>query len=119
MKKFIYTALSFAPAVAFAQGAGIQTGNLQAILTFIGTVVRQLIPIIFGLAIVYFFWGLAKYVRSAGDAKAAAEGKSIMIYGVIAIAVMVSIYGLVAWLQNLFGVTAGGAVVLPVVPGLP
>lgn len=101
MKKVIYAALAFSPVMAFAQ----QLGGLTNIVLFIQSTVRALIPIAFGLAIVYFFYGLAQYIRSAGDPKKAAEGKSIMIYGTIAIAVMISIYGLAEWLRNVLGVS--------------
>ena len=114
MKKFIYGVLAFGPVIALAQG----TASLTAIVTFISATVASLIPIMFGLAIVYFFWGLTKYIRSAGDPKGAAEGKSIMIYGVIAIAVMASIYGLVNYLQSLFGITAVTTTTVPLVTGL-
>ncbi len=112
MKKVIYAVMSTMPALAFAQNLP-NTSGLTAIVTFIGNTVKALIPIVFGLAIVYFFWGLATYIRAAGDPKKAAEGKSIMIYGVIAIAVMISIYGLVAWLQNVLGITPGTTVTVP------
>ncbi len=115
MKKFIYTALAFAPTLAFAQA---NLGGISNLVTQIGQIVAKIIPIMFALAIIYFFWGLVKYIQSAGDPKAADAGKSIMIYGVIAIAVMVSIYGLVAWLQGTLGINPGGSVVLPTVPGL-
>ena len=114
MKKFIYGVLAFGPVLALAQTPN--TTGLTAIVSFIGTTVRSLIPIMFALAIVYFFWGLTKYIRSAGDPKGAAEGKSIMIYGVIAIAVMASIYGLVNYLQALFGVNQTGTVQIPNIP---
>jgi hypothetical protein len=64
---------------------------------------------------IYFFWGVAKYILSAGDPKSAAEGKSIMIYGIIAIAVMASVYGLVNFLQTTLGIS-GGTVTLPPLP---
>jgi hypothetical protein len=38
-----------------------------------------------------------------------------MIYGIIAIAVMVSVYGLVAWLQGTLGISAYQNVPLPTV----
>ena len=116
MKKFIYGVLAFGPVLALAQTPN--TSGLTAIVTFIGTTVRSLIPIMFGLAVVYFFWGLTKYIRAAGDPKGAAEGKSIMIYGVIAIAIMASIYGLINYLQGLFGISATGTVQVPTVTGL-
>jgi hypothetical protein len=118
MKKVIYAVLASVPALGFAQSPNL-TG-LDAIVAFIAKTVGALIPIIFGLAIIYFFWGLIQYIRSAGDPKKAAEGKSIMIYGVIAIAVMISIYGLVFWLQNLLGISPTSTPVggVPSVPGL-
>lgn len=60
-----------------------------------------LIPILVGLAVVLFFWGLVKYLWSiTGDTKEHEEGRQIMVWGVIAIFVMVSIWGIVAMLQR-------------------
>ena len=112
MKKIAYAALALAPTLAFAQG----TPNFTAfttIATTISHIIGILIPAAFGLAILFFFYGIAMYVLSAGDAGKAAEGKSIMIYGVIAIAVMASVWGLTFWLQNLFGIGSNSTVVQP------
>ena len=114
MKKVIYSVLTLAPVLGFAQ----TLNTLDNIIAFIQRTVRTLIPIFFGLAIVYFFWGLIKYIKAAGDPKLATEGKSIMIWGVIAIAVMASIWGLVLWLQGVFGITNVGSVTPPGVIGL-
>lgn len=117
MKKIIYGALAFTPALAFAQGLTNITTLIQAAVHIISI----LIPAAFALAILFFFYGIAKYILAAGDPEKAKEGKSIMIYGVIAIAVMASVYGLVAWLQTAFGVTnatiTGGTVTPPTVSG--
>ena len=91
----------FSPVLAFAQALG----NIDALVVAFGSIIKKVIPIVFALAIIYFFFGLIKFIRSAGDPKAAAEGKSIMIYGVIAIAVMISVYGLVAFLVSSFCLT--------------
>jgi len=104
--------------LAFAQANNANLGFLEQLVRQVGRAVAALIPVIFGLAIVYFFWGLVKYIKSAGDPKAAGEGKSIMIYGVIAIAVMVSLYGIIAWLGGVVGLNQVGAPNIPTVPGL-
>lgn len=104
--------MSFSPVLAFAAGfTGIETLVIQ-----LQGVLSRVVPLLFALAIAYFFWGVIKFIRSAGDPKEAAAGKSIMIYGVIAIAVMASIYGLVGWLQNTLNVTGGGTIQLPTLP---
>lgn len=120
MKKIIYGLVSFLPVLAFAQTAPTpQLGFLKTnVVTPISNAISALIPVIFGLAIVYFFWGLIQYIRSAGDPAAAAKGKSIMIYGVIAIFVMASIYGLIAWLQGATGVSNTNTITPPSVSGL-
>jgi hypothetical protein len=115
MKKVIYGVLFSLPAFAFAA----DFTPLYDMLAFIGVAIKSLIPIVFGLALVYFFWGLAMYIRAAGDPKKANEGKSIMVYGVIAIAVMISVYGIVAFLQDIFGITQNGSLPVPEVQGLP
>lgn len=111
MKKFIYTALAFAPALAFAQNFG----NLQALVSSFGRIVTSVIPIIFALAIIYFFWGLVVFLRAAGDPKAKEAGQNQMIWGIIAIAVMLSVYGLVNWLQTNLGIVNPGTIAPPTV----
>ena len=109
--------MAFSPVLALAQTPA-NLGNLSNLVTQIGGIIAKIIPVMFALAIIYFFWGLIKFIRSAGDPAEASKGKSIMIYGVIAIAVMVSIYGLVAWLQGTLGVSSTTTIPLPTVPGL-
>ena len=112
MKKVIYTAIAFAPALAFAATDFSAVRNL--VNSFKG-VLDSLIPVIFGIGIIYFFWGVVKYIRAAGDPKAAAEGRSIMIYGIIGLAVMASVYGLINFLTDSAGLN-NTPVNLPVLP---
>jgi len=68
------------------------------------TFLNALIGLFITLAIVVFFWGLIKYLWDMGEDKS--EGLKIMMYGVIAIFVMVSIWGIIRLLQNTFSVTS-------------
>ncbi len=103
MKKIAYSVLVFGPALAFAASL---TGLGTLLSQFKTEVLDRVLPILFGLAIIYFFWGLIKYIRNVGsDPKAAAEGRSIMIWGVVALAVMIAVYGLINFLVNTFGLT--------------
>ena len=56
------------------------------------------IPIVFSLALLLFFWGVAKYILSAGTEKD--EGKKIMVWGVVALFVMSSIWGLTTFIRE-------------------
>lgn len=68
---------------------------------FIG-IINSLIPLVFGLALLAFLWGLSMLIFYAGDAAKRSEGKQIMIWGVIALFVMVSVWGLVNLLKETF-----------------
>ena len=115
IKKAVYFALSFAPVMALAQ----PLAKVDGLVVAIGKIIAKIIPIMFALAIIYFFWGIITYIKSAGDPDEAAKGKSIMIYGVIGIAVMVSIYGLVFWLQETLGIDpAKTSLPLPKIDGI-
>lgn len=94
-----------APLFAGAQG----TGDLTSFVRVVGNIVNLLVPLVSTLAIVFFFYGLAKYVLNAGDEEKKAEGKNIMIWGVLAMFVLVTIWGIIGFLQKTAGNTQGPA----------
>lgn len=99
----------FAPALAFAQ-----VGDAESLANRITEIINLIIPIIIALAVVYFLWGVFQYAI-AGDEEKKKSAKDTMIYGVIAIFVMVSVWGLVNILVGTFGLNTGA----PDVPELP
>ena len=65
---------------------------------------RQIIPLLVGVTLLSFFWGLAKFIRAAGDEKKITEGKEFMKWGIVGLFVMVSIWGLVnLFYRDVFG----------------
>jgi hypothetical protein len=74
----------------------------------------MLIPILIALALVAFFWGLVRYVWSGGEFKEG--GRNIMIAGLVALFVMVSVWGIIRLAQNTLGIGSGGALPAPSVP---
>ncbi|MDO8572696.1 MAG: hypothetical protein Q7S11_02885 [bacterium] len=84
------------PAFAFA------TTLSDFVAFFVDQILNPLIVVIVGLAVVYWLWGISKYILHADDAKAREEGRSMMIMGVIAIFVMVSMWGLINVLTATF-----------------
>ena len=90
--------------------------NVQTLLGF-GTCIinNSIIPFIFALAIVMFVWGAIKFFIINADEEAKREqGKQFMIWGIIALAVMISVWGLVNILSNTFGIN--GSVLPQVAP---
>lgn len=77
--------------------------NLRDVIFGVGDVVNVLIGIVVALAVLFFLWGLAKFVfHVGGDEGAREEGKKIMLWGVIGLFVMVSVWGLVGFLSDAF-----------------
>ena len=62
---------------------------------------KMLIPIAFALCLLYFFWGVAKYVRSGAESdKAVEEGKRVMVWGVVALFVLSSVWGIIYFIRS-------------------
>jgi hypothetical protein len=78
------------------------------------SLIRMTIPILASLALLAFIWGLVKFIaRVGGDEKAIQEGKSLMIWGVIALFIMVSIWGILRFFSDSLGLTSFGIPTLP------
>lgn len=65
---------------------------------------KSIVPLIFGIAMVLFIWGVVQYVIGTDDETKKKKGRTYMIWGLIALAVMTSVWGLVRILGNTFGV---------------
>ena len=75
--------------------------TFATILGIISGLLNIIIPILITLGVVYFIWGVVQYVTS-GDAEKKEQGQQHMIWGIVGLAVIVSIWGLVAVLRNQF-----------------
>ena len=67
-------------------------------------ILTPLIPFIFGLALLGFLWGAAQFIFKADNEEARKKGSQKMIYGIIALFVMISVWGLVKIITTTFGV---------------
>ena len=117
MKKIIIGLLFVAPALASAQLISGPVGNT---LSNVSAVVNFLIPLLLSVAVLMFFWGLVKYIANASDEAAKESGKTLMIWGMIAIFVMVAFWGIIGYVQQSTGlsgsISAGSAPIINVIP---
>lgn len=114
MKKVILTVLALAPAFVFAQGLT----NIDPIVRGIGRLVELALPIVVGIALLAFFWGLVKYIFAQGNDEAKTDAKKIMLWGLIALFVMIAVWGLVRFIGTAFGVNLNETINVPTVPRL-
>lgn len=108
---------------AWQQGAYNQannTANLGFITNLLGQfggIVRMLPPILTGLAVIVFFWYLIKYFMvGAENAEKRKEALTKMMYSLIALFVMIALWGILAFFGGILDInpnTTVNAVQLP------
>ncbi len=80
-----------------------QITDFKSLIKVIGeNVFTPLVGLLMALALTYFLWGVVKYIQSTGDEAKRKEGINMMTYGIIALFVMVSVWGLVNLLKGTF-----------------
>ena len=72
--------------------------NTKLIASDVRYIVELLIPISFSLAVVCFFYGVAKYIWGEGQGKE--DGRKIMIWGVIGLFVISSVWGIIYYIEG-------------------
>jgi len=122
MKKLALIAFSLfvLPAITFAADAGFVT-RLQPVrdlVKSIGDIVAMLIPILIAAALVMFFVGLIQYVLKAGG-KGGKQGRNYMMWGLVALFVMISVYGIIRLAQSALGISPSDTtnIKIPKFPG--
>lgn len=102
MKKILASVLvGISPLVALAQSTNPGQG-IAGLFNLAGWVLNKAVPLIISIAVVWFIYNVFMYTI-AGDEEKKKAAKTGMIWGIVGIFVMVSIWGLVAILQSTFG----------------
>lgn len=115
-KDFLFAGLSFllsAPSVYAdaglpggsynpATGRFMVNRTLGGVIEQITALLAMVIPIMMMLALIYFIYGLAEYIKESGDTGKITEGRTRMIWGVLAMFVIISVWGLVRFLDETF-----------------
>jgi len=71
---------------------------------FLNALINSLVPLAISVALLAFFWGLITYLFSLGGDEGKKNGIKIMLYGVAALFVMVSVWGIINILRSTFRV---------------
>lgn len=107
MRKSFYSTLT---AAVLALPALASAASVYDLLALANNVLNASIAILITAAIVGVFYGVVKALFSSG-AEGKKDGIKIALYGVVAVAVMVSIWGIIRLLQNTFSVTSTSPVI--------
>lgn len=115
MKKFIRTLIvtgaGFLPYIASAQSSVVKSVTRQAssfpqtqttLESFVGTLngmVNRIVPVLATLAIVFFFYGLVRYIYDAGNSKGHERGRQAMLWGLVSMFIIFSLWGIIQFFQ--------------------
>lgn len=74
--------------------------------TFINNVAKvilnPLIVLMFAVALLYFLWGVVKYIQGANNPESRKKGTQHILWGLIGLFIMVSVYGIIQILLKTF-----------------
>ena len=66
-------------------------------------IINPAILLIFSLGFLVFVWGLVVFLKSLSEGGKADEGKEHMLWGIVGMFIMVSVFGIIALISNTFG----------------
>ncbi len=72
-------------------------------------VVNPLIFLMFAIALLVFSWGAFQYVWNAADDKTHEAGRSSMLWGIVGLVIMVSVFGIIRFVLSTFGITGAAS----------
>ena len=118
MKKLsmLVTTLFLSPVVTFAAQADIRYFSdlgTKALLF----IQKTLMPLVFALALLAFVWGVFNtFILGGSNSEKQKEGKQLMMYSVLGFVAMFAIWGIVAFVISVIGITPREAIDIPNFP---
>ena len=112
----VLTALVTAPLSAFA-AVPMGFDGLDNLIKSIATgVVQSTGYMLLTLAVVAFFWGIVQFIfnaRQGSEGKGIQKGKQFIVWGLIGIFVMFSIWGIIQFAQGVLGIQGYNTITVP------
>ena len=94
--------------IAFSLGIFLISYHITSAATFaslvdnlVGGLAVSVIRLLFAAAFIFFFWGVVQYTVMPGS-EAKDKGRGYMVWGLIALTVMFSVYAIIKMIQNTF-----------------
>lgn len=72
----------------------------------------RVIPFLGAVAFLVFVLGVARFIKASGNERQIKESKNFLIWGIVGLFVLVTIWGIIAFLRSEFGF-GGGEPLIP------
>ena len=120
IKKLLTLSAIFVPTVTWAACATTDVGSFKCfVATIITKIVTPVTQVIFALAVTYFMWNITNLIRKSDQSEEREKLKDRVLWGVVAMAIMLSFWGLSYVVVNTFGWTDNASPTTIQVIGLP
>jgi len=86
--KYIFPVLTFLPVITYAR-------TVKTVAQTFVDLLNRMSILVMGFALFFFVIGIVRFIATSGDDKSREQGKQLMFWGVIALAAMVAVWGLV------------------------
>ena len=101
--------MSFLAQIAHAQGTFSKVGSNPAVNSIVSKIVSNIVaPLVYGLfflTMLIFVWGVFGLISKGDDPTARKEGQRHILWGVIGMLIMVSVYGIIRLIASTVGGT--------------
>lgn len=81
----------------------LRDSGSQYIERFKDQIIQPIITLLVAVAVGYFLYGLMEFIRNQDNEDAQESGKKHMLWGVIGIAIMFSVYGILNLVNDIAG----------------
>ena len=92
--------------------AACTPSDFSSLVTCLNGYLSSIVPLLVGLAVVGFLYGVLKYIYSGGDEEKRKEGVRFMTYGLVGLAVITTLWALVGVISMTF---VGKAPIIPTI----
>lgn len=98
--------------------SGSNVNGLTQLLALAQTIVSRLVPFLVGVAVLAFFWFLIQFIwKGSEDPEKQKSSLKGMGMSILALFVMVSIWGIIKFMGNIVGIKQGGSMPAFKLPG--
>lgn len=78
--------------------------SFRELVMYVVGLINLAIPVVGALALFVFMKGLVQFIAKSGDTKSHEDGKKLMIWGIVALFVMVSFLSIISLARTTFGI---------------
>lgn len=90
----------------FTGSLNLDSGKTVSDVLKFGTcfIQKSIIPLLFAVAVLVFIYGVVDFIKTSAEGGEKNDKKNFMVWGIVALAVMTGVWGLVGIITNTFGI---------------